>query len=77
MVECQIEPVMPYTVDERRLKRLLKAAVVEALEERRDFVREVLAEAVEDLSMIHAIEEGAHSATISRTEVFNILSRRR
>ena len=68
---------MPYTIDERRLKKLLKAAVVEALEERRDLVREALAEAVEDLSMIRAIEEGARSATISRTEVFNTLSKRR
>ncbi len=63
--------------DEAKLKKLLKAAVVEVLEERRDLVRDALAEAVEDLGMLRAIKEGSRSAVISRDEVFQILRKRR
>ena len=47
---------MSLTADETRLKKLLKAAVVEVLEERRDLVRDALAEAVEDMGMVKAIK---------------------
>ena len=63
--------------DEAKLKELLKAAVVEVLEERRDLVRDALVEAVEDLGMIQAIKEGSRSGPISRDEVFRILRKRR
>ncbi|MBI4479018.1 MAG: hypothetical protein HY651_03245 [Acidobacteria bacterium] len=63
-------------IDEAKLKKLLKAAMVEVLEERRDLVRDALAEAVEDLGMIQAIKEGSHSARVSRNEVFRILRKR-
>lgn len=59
-----------------KLKKLLKAAMVEVLEERRDLVRDALAEAAEDLAMIQAIKEGSHSALIRRSEVFRILRKR-
>ena len=61
---------MPYTAEEVKLKELLKAAVVEVLEERSDLVREALAEAVEDLGMVRAIKEGARSEPVSRDEIF-------
>ena len=64
---------MVQITEEAKLKKLLKAAVVEVLEERRDLVREALAEAVEDLGMIQAIKEGSRSALISRDVVFRIL----
>ena len=67
---------MVQLTEEAKLKKLLKAAVVEVLEERRDLVREALAEAVEDLGMIQAIQEGSRSALISRDEVFRILRKR-
>ena len=50
--------------------------MVEALEERRDLVRDALAEAIEDLGMVQAIKEGSRSALISRDEVFRILRKR-
>ena len=68
---------MVQRTDEAKLKRLLKAAVVEVLEERRDLVRDALAEAVEDLGMVRAIQEGSRSPSISRDEVFRILRKRR
>ena len=68
---------MLYTLDEMKLKKLLKTAVVEALEERRDLVSEALADAVEDLGMVRAIKEGARSESVSRDEVFRVLRKRR
>jgi len=65
---------MPETVmSEKKLKALLKAAVIEALEERRDLVRDVVDEAIEDLAMVRAIDEGANSSTIDASEVYKIL----
>jgi hypothetical protein len=64
---------MPLTASETKLKKLLKAAVVEVLEERRDLVRDALAEAVEDIGLVGAIEAGSRSKTIRRAEVFKLL----
>lgn len=68
---------MPLTTKETKLKMLLKAAVVEVLEERGDLVRNALAEAVEDIGMARAIEIGSRSKAISRDEVFKILKKSR
>ncbi len=65
------------TVNETKLKKLVKAAVAEALEERRDWVREALAEAIEEVGLIRAIEAGARSRTIGRDKVFDILRKRK
>ena len=60
-------------VDEERLKELLKAAIVEVLEERRDLVLDLFEEALEDVALARAIEEGESSLTVSREEVFQVL----
>ncbi len=65
------------TTDDAKLKKLLKAAVVEVLEERRDLVSDAVAEAVEDIAMVRAIREGTLSENISREEVFKTLHARR
>jgi predicted RNA-binding protein with EMAP domain len=59
------------SIDEERLKDLLKSAIVEVLEEQRDFVRDLLQEALEDIAFAHAIEEGEHSGLASREEIFD------
>lgn len=64
---------MTYTKDDIKLKELLKAAVVEVLEERKDLVSEAVAEAVEDLALVRAIREGSQSRNVSRAEVLKAL----
>ncbi len=64
---------MATPVDERRLKELLKAAIVEVLEERRDLLRDIVDEAIEDAALARAIEEAESTASIGRDEVFNLL----
>ena len=63
-------------IDDAKLKELLKAAIVEILEERKDLVREVLEEALEDIVLARAIEEGEQSGLVTRDEVFNALESR-
>ena len=61
------------TFDEEKLKDLLKMALVEALEENRDLVQDIVEEAMEDIALARAIEQGLGSESVSRDEVFTIL----
>jgi len=61
------------TIDDEKLKDLLKSALVETLEEHRDLVQDIVEEAMEDIGLAHAIEQGLGSESIPRGEVFTIL----
>ena len=61
------------TIDEERLKDLLKSAMIEALEEHRDVLQNIMEEVLEDIGLAHAIEQGLSSKSISRDEVSAIL----
>ena len=61
------------TFDEEKLKSLVKSALVEALKEHRDLMQEIVEEAMEDIALAHAIEQGLGGETVSRDEVFAIL----
>ena len=62
-------------IEERRLKVLLKDAVVEVLEERQDLLREALQESLDDMAMLRAIQAGEKSRLTSRKKVFQRLAR--
>ena len=64
---------MVTTIDEGKLKELIKTALVEVLESRQDLVREIVEDAMEDLAFSRAIEQGLESEQIPREEVFAIL----
>jgi len=68
---------MPLNIEDTKLKNLLKAAVVEILEERRDLVRDALADAVEDIGLVRAIEVGVKSKAVPRAQVFKVLRKSR
>ena len=57
-------------IDEGKLKDLIKTALVEVLESRRDLVQDVVEEAMEDFAFSRAIEQGLKSEKVSREEVF-------
>jgi len=61
------------TFDEEKLKDLLKSALVEVLVENRDLVQDIVEEAMEDIALARAIEQGLGSEPVSRDEVFTIL----
>jgi len=62
-------------VDSSQLKALVKEAISEALDQHRGVLYEAVAEALEDIAMVHAIEEGDQSDFVSREEIFSILER--
>ena len=62
-------------VEERRIKVLLKDAVVEVLEERRDLLREALQESLEDMAMLKAVQQGERTRITSRKRIFQRLAR--
>lgn len=59
--------------DESRLKNVLKTALIEVLEERRALFSELLAEALEDIALIHAIKEGETTKATSKEEIYRII----
>ena len=63
------------TVEERRLKGLLKTAVAEVLEERQDLLRDALRESFEEMALIRAIQLGEKSPLISRRKIFQRFER--
>jgi len=60
-------------MDEEKLKSIFKNAIVEVLEERRELLRSLLDEAIEDLALARAIEQGESSGLATRQEVLGIL----
>jgi hypothetical protein len=60
-------------LEESQLKSLLKSALIEVLEERRDLLRGLVDEAIEDIALARAIEEGETTPIVERSEVFRVL----
>ncbi len=61
------------TIDEEKLKDLIKTALIEVLESRRDLVQDIVEDAMEDLAFSRAIKQGMESEKVSREDVFTIL----
>ena len=57
---------MSTMIDEKELKVMVKAAVAEALEEQRALVKEIVEEAIEEIGLTRAIDEGLQSAPAKR-----------
>src|SRR6266480_5492183 len=55
--------------NEKRLKGGVKSAIVEVLEERKDLVREVIEEDLEDAALARAIEDGDRTGIVNREEI--------
>jgi arginine deiminase len=64
---------MKTSVKHDQLKEILKEALVEVLEERRDLIQGLVEEALEDVALARAIEEGEGTDTVSRDEVFKLM----
>lgn len=61
------------TLNSAQLKEAIKAALVEILQERRGLLYELITEAIEDIALTKAIDEGKDSEKITRDEIFSIL----
>jgi hypothetical protein len=61
------------SIDEKKLKDLLKEALIEVIEQKRDLFYDIISEAIEDIALTNAIKEGESTESTSREEVFNII----
>jgi len=62
-------------VEERRIKALLKGAVTEVLEERRDLFRDAVEESREETGLVRAIRHGEKIRPTSRKHIFKQLEK--
>jgi hypothetical protein len=62
------------TVDELQLKTLVKEAVWELIQERREELSDLFGELIEDMALARAIREGEASESVSRDEVLALLN---
>jgi len=60
-------------LDVAELKQLLKDALSELLIEHREDFQELLAETLEDLAMVKAIQEGESTPHVDKNHVFRLL----
>ena len=68
--ECNMSNI---SVEEVYLKDLLKQAILELVQERGDVLQDILVEALEDLALARAIEEGESTEVVSKAEILQIL----
>ena len=61
------------SAEDKHLKDLLKQAMLELFEERRDLFSEIIAEAIEDAGLVNAIKEGQTGYNVSKKDVVKIL----
>ena len=65
---------MAISLDEARLKALLKETLMEVLDERREEFSQLLLEVFDDLALSRAIREGEAGADVDRQEILNIIA---
>jgi hypothetical protein len=68
------EEIMETSVDDIKLKNLMKQAIIEVIEANKEVVHDFLVVAMEDIALIRAIREGEDSGPATRDEIFEILS---
>ena len=64
------------SIEENRVRELLKELLLELIETRRDVFQDILLEAVEDAGLLEAIKEGESGESVDRDEVMAILEGR-
>ncbi|MGR3320286.1 MAG: hypothetical protein ACUZ8O_17615 [Candidatus Anammoxibacter sp.] len=60
-------------IDEERLKDVFKEAVIEAIEQRKDLIHDIVSDAIEDIAMTNAIKEGENTESVGKDEIYDIL----
>ena len=61
------------SIEDVHLKELLKQAILELMQERKEEFEEIFAEILEDFAIARAIKEGESTEIVSKTEVLQVL----
>mgnify|MGYP003385773993 CR=1 FL=1 len=64
---------MESIVSESQTRELLKQVMTELVEEKRDFFYEILVEALEDVGLANAINEGRQNEFVPESDIMAIL----
>jgi hypothetical protein len=64
---------MEGSVSQDQFKALIKAALIEVFEERRDLLHDAVETALEDIGLVRAIQDGLNTELVEREEVFKLL----
>ena len=67
---------MQLSIEEKKLKALVKETIEEVLEERKETLRETITEIIEDIGLSNAIREGEATKPVSKEEIDEILERK-
>lgn len=60
-------------LNEKKLRSIVKSALAEAFKENRELMQDIVQEALEDIAMARAIEQGLQTKPVSRKKVFSVL----
>jgi len=58
------------SLEEQQMKALLKQAILELMEERRELFQGLFAEVIEEVGLMNAMREGEQTPDVSREEIF-------
>ena len=61
------------TIDDNTLRNMLKEALIEVLKERPALLGDMIAEAIEDVGLSMAIEEGQKTELVDKDKVLKVL----
>ncbi len=68
-------PVMEIRISEKQLKKAIKKTICEMLVGRNGLFKEALEEAIEDVAMGYAIQEGDKGKFVKEKEIAELLNR--
>ncbi|BBO17411.1 conserved hypothetical protein [Candidatus Brocadia pituitae] len=64
---------MELTINENKMKELLKDALIEMMKDKREFFYEIVKEAIEDVGLANAIKEGRKNIFVDEQRIMDIL----
>jgi len=66
---------MELIVDENKMRELLKDTLVEIMKNKRQFFRELVMEAIEDIGLANAIKAGRKNKFVDESRIIEILKK--
>ena len=64
---------MSYTLDERRMRKVMKDVLVEMMTEKKDLFYDLILEAIEEVALGKAIKEGRKGQYVAESKIMRIL----
>jgi hypothetical protein len=72
-IELRALSMATAAIGEKRLRGIVKAALVDDFKENRELMQDIVEDALEDIAVARAIEQGLGTKSVSRKKVFSIL----